>query len=316
LLWAVLDGSGPLLLEEPELSLHSAVVRGIAGLFANVQRSSDGRQILVSTHSQDLLDDEGIGLNEVLVLEPGQEGTVVRLAGAFPDVEAMVQGGVPLSDVLGPRTAPGGIEQLALFGSCPVQRFSSVRSKATSTPRSSLGPCMRVELSWDRSTVGVASSAAPADHRFQPGGEIWPMGGACGSGSRRLRTRARAPVASAACDLDRAPRRVRTAEAWLLADRMRMAEFLAVSADILPRDPDSLRDPKGHLVDIARRSTDRAVRAGLVPKDGSGRPDGAAYNPLLLGFIKDRWRPEVAAGRSESLRRSLVAIGRLVSMHE
>jgi hypothetical protein len=116
LLWAVLDGSGPLLLEEPELSLHSAVVRGIAGLFANVQRTTDGRQILVSTHSQDLLDDEGIGLDEVLVLEPGQEGTVVRLAGAFPDIEAMVQGGVPLSDVLGPRTAPGGIEQLALFG--------------------------------------------------------------------------------------------------------------------------------------------------------------------------------------------------------
>lgn len=48
LLWAVLDGRGPLLLEEPELSLHPAVVRHIPRLFANVQRSG-GRQILVST---------------------------------------------------------------------------------------------------------------------------------------------------------------------------------------------------------------------------------------------------------------------------
>ena len=75
LLWALLQGSGPLLLEEPELSLHPEVVRHVAQMFARVQRHS-GRQILVSTHSYNLLRDEGIGLDEVLLLEPGAEGSL------------------------------------------------------------------------------------------------------------------------------------------------------------------------------------------------------------------------------------------------
>lgn len=65
LLWAVGDSAGPLLLEEPELSLHPDVVRSIPQMLARVQRRS-GRQILISTHSSDLLRDEGIGLDEVL----------------------------------------------------------------------------------------------------------------------------------------------------------------------------------------------------------------------------------------------------------
>jgi predicted ATPase len=116
LLWAVLDGRGPLLLEEPELSLHPAVVRHIPSLFASVQRKRGGRQILVSTHSKDLIAEEGIGLNEVLILEPAREGTQVRLASEFPDIADLVDGGVPLSDVLIPRTSPPRVEQLSLFG--------------------------------------------------------------------------------------------------------------------------------------------------------------------------------------------------------
>jgi predicted ATPase len=114
LLWAVLDGRGPLLLEEPELSLHPAVVRHIPRLFANVQRSG-GRQIIVSTHSRDLLADDSIGLDEVLVLEPSREGTAVRLAADYDDIEALVDGGLSLSEVLLPRTSPARIEQLSLF---------------------------------------------------------------------------------------------------------------------------------------------------------------------------------------------------------
>ncbi|OGG44853.1 MAG: chromosome segregation protein SMC, partial [Candidatus Handelsmanbacteria bacterium RIFCSPLOWO2_12_FULL_64_10] len=63
LLWAALDGTGPLLLEEPELSLHPDVVRFIPQMFQRIQRHT-GRQILVSTHSTDLLRDDGIGLDE------------------------------------------------------------------------------------------------------------------------------------------------------------------------------------------------------------------------------------------------------------
>lgn len=71
ILWAVLETSGFLLLEEPELSLHPDVIRFIPQMFARIQRRT-GRQILVSTHSADLLRDEGIGLDEVLLLLPGK----------------------------------------------------------------------------------------------------------------------------------------------------------------------------------------------------------------------------------------------------
>src|SRR5262249_5898473 len=52
LLWAVLDGSGPLLLEEPELSLHPEVVRFIPQMFSRIQRRT-GRQVIATTHSNE-----------------------------------------------------------------------------------------------------------------------------------------------------------------------------------------------------------------------------------------------------------------------
>ena len=74
LLWAILEGGGPLLLEEPELSLHPEVVRFLPQMFARMQRRS-GRQMIVSTlDSVELLRDEGIGLDEVLLLTPSPKG--------------------------------------------------------------------------------------------------------------------------------------------------------------------------------------------------------------------------------------------------
>ncbi len=115
LLWATLDGTGPLLLEEPELSLHPDVVRFMPQMFARIQRRS-GRQVLLSTHSPDLLRDDGIGLDEVLLLQPGAEGTTVRPASAFAEIEALLAGGVSLAEAVLPRTRPDEVQQLALFG--------------------------------------------------------------------------------------------------------------------------------------------------------------------------------------------------------
>lgn len=115
LLWAVLDRSGPLLLEEPELNLHPEVVRYLPQMFATMQRRT-GRQVIISTHSADLLFDEGIGLDEVLLLKPQDEGTAVELAENIKDAEKLVQGGVPLPDVILPATRPPKARQLSLFG--------------------------------------------------------------------------------------------------------------------------------------------------------------------------------------------------------
>lgn len=114
LLWAVQEGTGPLLLEEPELSLHSEVVRYIPQMFARVQRRSR-RQVLVSTHSAEMLHDEGIGLDEVLLLLPGQEGTTVQPASSFAEVKLLLEQGYSLADAVIPHTRPEKAHQLLLF---------------------------------------------------------------------------------------------------------------------------------------------------------------------------------------------------------
>lgn len=115
LLWATLDGTGPLLLEEPELSLHPDIVRFIPQMFARIQRHT-GRQVLVSTHSTDLFRDDGIGLDEVLLLSPTPEGTSIHPASDFDEIKALLDGGVPLAEAVMPRTRPANAHQLSLFG--------------------------------------------------------------------------------------------------------------------------------------------------------------------------------------------------------
>ena len=115
LLWAALDGAGPLLLEEPELSLHPEVVRFLPQMFARIQGRS-GRQILISTHSTDLLRDGGIGLDEVLLLRPGLEGTTVSTARARAEVKLLLDSGLSMAEAVMPLTRPERAEQLTLFG--------------------------------------------------------------------------------------------------------------------------------------------------------------------------------------------------------
>jgi predicted ATPase len=116
LLWSLLDGDAPLLLEEPELSLNSAIVSQLAPLIYRLQRRKKGRrQVLVSTHSEHLLLDKGIGGEEVLLLAPGDEGTSLQVASSLSEVRDLLEGGLSIAEAALPRTAPGCIDQLALF---------------------------------------------------------------------------------------------------------------------------------------------------------------------------------------------------------
>lgn len=114
LLWAILDGTGPLLMEEPELSLHPEVARFVPQMFARVQQRFR-RQMLISTHSSELLRDEGIGLDEVLLFRPEAGGTAVAPASDFKQIEGLLDGGSTLADAVIPRTRPENVEQLMLF---------------------------------------------------------------------------------------------------------------------------------------------------------------------------------------------------------
>lgn len=115
LLWATLDQGGPLLLEEPELSLHPELVRFLPQMLARVQRRT-GCQVILSTHSPQLLQDDGIGLDEVLLLMPSREGTEVRPAGYFGEIKTLLEGGSTLAEAVMPRTSPVDAGQLPLFG--------------------------------------------------------------------------------------------------------------------------------------------------------------------------------------------------------
>jgi hypothetical protein len=115
LLWALLEGSAPLLLEEPELSLHSAVVRYLPGMMWRMGRKA-GRQTLVSTHSAELLSDESIAPEELLMLQPGHDGTQVKVAAELPEIRALLDGGMTIGEAVLPRTAPKTAEQLTMSG--------------------------------------------------------------------------------------------------------------------------------------------------------------------------------------------------------
>ncbi len=114
LLWAMLEGEGPLLLEEPELSLHPEVVRHLPQMFARIQRKG-ARQVLLSTHSPDLLHDEGIGLDEVFLLIPENEGTAMRSARSIAEIETLLRNGSTLGETVFPLTRPKDVGQLNLF---------------------------------------------------------------------------------------------------------------------------------------------------------------------------------------------------------
>jgi predicted ATPase len=116
LLWALLDHgrtAGTLLLEEPELSLHSSVVRQLPTILARVQRR-EGPQVLLTTHAPEILADPGIGLQEVLLLLPGQEGTEAKLVTQIPEVEDLLETGMNLDEILRPYTEPTGVAALSM----------------------------------------------------------------------------------------------------------------------------------------------------------------------------------------------------------
>lgn len=103
LLWSLLDKDSLLLLEEPELSLHSGIVQMIPAIIDKLNRKRR-RQILLSTHSAELLSDKGIGGEEILMLSPSKEGTDVRMASNFPDVVALLKSGFSAAEAVLPKT--------------------------------------------------------------------------------------------------------------------------------------------------------------------------------------------------------------------
>jgi predicted ATPase len=110
LLWALLDEDSLLLLEEPELSLNIGIISKLPALIYRLHWQKG--QVILSTHSADLLSDKGIGGEEVLLLRPGPEGTEVKVASSIREIRYLLEAGLSIADAVLPETVPQDIHQM------------------------------------------------------------------------------------------------------------------------------------------------------------------------------------------------------------
>lgn len=115
LLWALQEGDGVLLLEEPELSLNDAIVGHIPLLIDRLLRDRKkgafGRQVFISTHSESLLSNVD-AVNGVLLVESGPNGSTIR-----PPTDSereSLRHGLNAAEVLLPLTGVEGLDRLGL----------------------------------------------------------------------------------------------------------------------------------------------------------------------------------------------------------
>ena len=102
---------------------------------------------------------------------------------------------------------------------------------------------------------------------------------------------------------------VSEAESWLLADREAIAIFFGIAEANIPRNPNSLDNPKLEILRLARRSSGILHREMISPLDL--QKPGSGYNVHLQKFALESWRPAAARLHSESLDRALLDVARL-----
>jgi hypothetical protein len=105
---------------------------------------------------------------------------------------------------------------------------------------------------------------------------------------------------------------VREVEAWLMADAQTLSRYLGVGSRKILVEPEKLKRPKEAMVNLARGSRRKDIRADMVPREKSGRRVGPAYPSRLIEYVQEHWRPDVAAERSESLQRAIRCLEKLV----
>lgn len=118
LLWTLVSapsGGGVLLLEEPELSLNSAIVRLLPTVLSTAQRDRN-LQVIISTHAPELLDDEGVRAPEVLVLRVTEDGSTATLLSDVDETRGEVEAQLPVSEIVDGLIAPRELAGLISVG--------------------------------------------------------------------------------------------------------------------------------------------------------------------------------------------------------
>ncbi|EIV5553794.1 TPA: AAA family ATPase [Klebsiella pneumoniae] len=111
LMWSLLEKRQLLLLEEPELSLNSEIVRFIPEIIENTLKGArNQKQIIISTHSPSLLSNNIDG-NNIILFMASENGTTARIPND-EELEAMRAGFSP-AEIMLPLTTPNNISKIA-----------------------------------------------------------------------------------------------------------------------------------------------------------------------------------------------------------
>ena len=114
LLWMLQEGTSLLLIEEPELSLNGEIIKQLPGIFSKISRKNK-RQIIISTHSHELLSDSGIAPEEtVVLLSVVGEGTKAETVAANKTNIELYKQGLTLAEVALPLVTPNDAVQLSM----------------------------------------------------------------------------------------------------------------------------------------------------------------------------------------------------------
>ncbi|MDD1685471.1 ATP-binding protein [Methanoregula sp.] len=118
LLWSILDTRDSLLLlEEPELSLNSGIIQNLVPIIYEIQKKkTKPSQVVVSSHSWELLSYSGIRGDEIIIFNPTHEGTDIKLASDIREIRKLLQSGMLPADAIFPVISPKNIgTQLTLL---------------------------------------------------------------------------------------------------------------------------------------------------------------------------------------------------------
>jgi hypothetical protein len=105
---------------------------------------------------------------------------------------------------------------------------------------------------------------------------------------------------------------IKEVEAWLLADRENLSEFMKVSLINFPSSPEKELDPKRTLIQLAKRSKSRRIREDIVPINENAQI-GPNYNGCLMEFVIEKWNIENAKTSSRSLEKAVSKLAAFIN---
>jgi len=100
-------------------------------------------------------------------------------------------------------------------------------------------------------------------------------------------------------------------ESWLIAHKDAFSSYIGIPKNKINFDPETIKDPKEFVVNLAKKSKSRDIRYDLLPGPKSGAHVGPNYNGCLAEFIIQHWDPLIAREYSASLSKAMRAVTNL-----